>query len=39
MTSLTRRFGDTVAVEDLSFEVRPGRVVALLGRNGGRQER
>ena len=31
---LTVRFGDTVAVEDLSFQVAPGRVVGLLGRNG-----
>ncbi|MEV0393950.1 ABC transporter ATP-binding protein [Polymorphospora rubra] len=30
----TRRFGDRAAVEGLSFDVRPGRVVGLLGRNG-----
>lgn len=31
---LHRRFGSTVAVEDLSFEVRRGEVVGLLGANG-----
>lgn len=31
---LTRKFGDLVAVEDLSFEVRRGEIVALLGPNG-----
>ncbi|CAL9497463.1 Bacitracin transport ATP-binding protein BcrA [Streptomyces sp. enrichment culture] len=31
---VTKRFGDTAAVEDVSFEVRPGRIVGLLGRNG-----
>ncbi|NOX44288.1 MAG: ABC transporter ATP-binding protein [Caldiserica bacterium] len=31
---LTRRFGDLVAVEDLSFAVGQGEVVALLGPNG-----
>jgi ABC-2 type transport system ATP-binding protein len=31
---LTKRFGDVSAVEDVSFEVRPGRVVGLLGSNG-----
>jgi sodium transport system ATP-binding protein len=31
---LTKAFGDFVAVEDLSFEVRPGEVYALLGANG-----
>ncbi|HAF70412.1 TPA: multidrug ABC transporter ATP-binding protein [Candidatus Acetothermia bacterium] len=31
---LTRRFGDLVAVEDLSLEVREGEIVALLGPNG-----
>ena len=33
-TGLTRRFADTVAVENINLEVRPGRVVGLLGRNG-----
>ena len=32
--SLTRRFGDRVAVDDVSFEVRPGAVYGLLGPNG-----
>jgi ABC-2 type transport system ATP-binding protein len=31
---LTRRFGDRVAVEDLSFELAPGEIFALLGPNG-----
>jgi ABC-2 type transport system ATP-binding protein len=32
--ALTKRFGDVVAVQDLSFEVRPGRVTGFLGPNG-----
>lgn len=31
---VSKRFGTVSAVEDLSFTVRPGRVVGLLGRNG-----
>ncbi len=31
---VSKRFGPVSAVEDLSFTVRPGRVVGLLGRNG-----
>lgn len=31
---LTKRFGDLTAVENLSFEVRPGRVTGFLGPNG-----
>jgi ABC-2 type transport system ATP-binding protein len=31
---LTKRYGDAVAVEDLSFEVRPGEIVGLVGPNG-----
>jgi ABC-2 type transport system ATP-binding protein len=31
---LTKRFGDVSAVDDLSFEVRPGRVTGFLGPNG-----
>ena len=31
---LTRRFGDRVAVEDVSFELEPGEIFALLGPNG-----
>ncbi|MYV47845.1 ATP-binding cassette domain-containing protein [Streptomyces sp. SID2888] len=31
---LTRRYGDTTAVHDLSFTVRPGRVTGFLGPNG-----
>lgn len=32
--SLTRLFGDRTAVDDVSFDVRQGRVTGLLGRNG-----
>lgn len=32
--SLSKSFGDVTAVSDLSFEVRPGEVVGLLGANG-----
>ena len=32
--SLTKRYGDKVAVDDLSFEVPPGRVTGFLGPNG-----
>lgn len=31
---LTKRFGKTVAVDDLSFSVQPGRVTGFLGPNG-----
>ncbi len=31
---VTKRFSDTVAVDDLSFEVKPGRVTGFLGPNG-----
>jgi ABC-2 type transport system ATP-binding protein len=30
---LTKRYGHTTAVDDLSFEVRPGRVTGSLGPN------
>ncbi|HET6495576.1 MAG TPA: ATP-binding cassette domain-containing protein, partial [Thermoleophilia bacterium] len=32
--SLCKRYGDTVAVKDMSFEVGPGSIFALLGPNG-----
>jgi ABC-2 type transport system ATP-binding protein len=32
--NLTKRFGDTVAVDDLSFTVQPGLVTGFLGPNG-----
>jgi ABC-2 type transport system ATP-binding protein len=31
---VTKRYGSTVAVDDLSFEVHPGRVTGFVGRNG-----
>jgi ABC-2 type transport system ATP-binding protein len=31
---VTKRFGDLVAVNDLSFEIRPGEIIGLLGPNG-----
>ncbi len=31
---LTKRYGDTLAVEDLSFAVEPGRITGFLGPNG-----
>ena len=31
---LSKRYGDTLAVNDLSFEVRPGVVTGFLGPNG-----
>jgi ABC-2 type transport system ATP-binding protein len=31
---LTKRYGDTVAVDDLSFRVEPGRITGFLGPNG-----
>jgi ABC-2 type transport system ATP-binding protein len=34
VTGLTKRFGEVVAVEGLSFSVAPGRVVGFLGPNG-----
>jgi ABC-2 type transport system ATP-binding protein len=31
---LTKRYGDKLAVDDLTFTVRPGRVTGFLGPNG-----
>lgn len=31
---LTKRYGETVAVDDASFVVQPGRVTGFLGPNG-----
>ncbi len=32
--SVTKRFGDVTAIEDVTFDVEPGRILGLLGRNG-----
>jgi len=34
VSGLTKRFGSTVAVDDLSFQATPGRVLGFLGPNG-----
>ena len=34
VNGLTKRYGDVLAVDDLSFTVRPGRVTGFLGPNG-----
>lgn len=34
VTNLTKRFGSTLAVDNISFEVREGEIVGLLGPNG-----
>jgi ABC-2 type transport system ATP-binding protein len=34
VSGITKRYQDTVAVDDLSFEVRPGQVTGFLGPNG-----
>ena len=34
VSALTKRYRDTLAVDDLSFQVRPGRVTGFLGPNG-----
>jgi len=34
MRGLAKRYGKTVAVDQLSFAVQPGRVTGLLGPNG-----
>jgi ABC-2 type transport system ATP-binding protein len=31
---LTKRYGDTLAVDNLSFSVEPGRITGFLGPNG-----
>jgi ABC-2 type transport system ATP-binding protein len=33
-SGLTKRYGDKLAVDDLSFTVRPGQVTGFLGPNG-----
>jgi ABC-2 type transport system ATP-binding protein len=34
VTGITKRYGTTLAVDDLSFEVKPGQVTGFLGPNG-----
>ena len=34
VTNISKRFGETQAVDDLTFEVRPGEIFGLLGPNG-----
>lgn len=34
VSHISKRFGDVVALTDVSFEVEPGRIVGFLGRNG-----
>ncbi|KRF05299.1 multidrug ABC transporter ATP-binding protein [Arthrobacter sp. Soil782] len=34
VTNLTKRFGETTAVDDISFTVQPGKVTGFLGPNG-----
>jgi ABC-2 type transport system ATP-binding protein len=34
VSNVTKRYGDTVAVDDVSFEAEPGRILGLLGPNG-----
>ena len=34
VTNLTKAYGDTLAVDDLTFSVRPGIVTGFLGPNG-----
>ncbi len=34
VTNITKRYGETVAVDDLSFTVQPGMVTGFLGPNG-----
>jgi ABC-2 type transport system ATP-binding protein len=34
VSHLTKRYGEVVAVDDLSFRVQPGEVLGFLGPNG-----
>jgi len=34
VSNITKRFGETLAVDDLSFDVQPGEIFGLLGPNG-----
>lgn len=34
VTSISKRYGNLLAIEDISFQIQPGEVVGLLGPNG-----
>lgn len=34
VANISKRYGDVVALDDASFDVRPGRILGFLGRNG-----
>jgi ABC-2 type transport system ATP-binding protein len=34
VATISKRFGDVLALDDASFDVRPGRILGFLGRNG-----
>lgn len=34
LTNVTRRFGETLAVDDVSLEIAPGEIIGLVGENG-----
>ena len=34
VSGVTKRFGDVTAVDDVSFEVREGQIISLLGPSG-----
>ncbi|MGI9585319.1 MAG: ATP-binding cassette domain-containing protein, partial [Acidimicrobiia bacterium] len=34
VSHISKRFGDIQALEDVSFDVQPGRILGFLGRNG-----
>lgn len=38
VAGLHKRYGDSIAVEDVSFTVTPGEVFGLVGPNGGGQD-
>ena len=36
---LTKRYGRTIAVDDIDLDIPPGRIVGLVGPNGARPSR